>query len=213
MSQVSPRIPLVDQQHIVLDFISWDFYERLVKEVADRPIRITYDSGSIEIMAPLGVHEGWKSRIGVLIGTMCCARDIEFRCKGNITLRWKEKEKGLEPDDCYYIQNVDAISSKSEVDLAKDPPPDLAIEIDITSRSIEREPIYAAFGVPELWRFDGKKLAVLWLEDRSRYVPAESSRAFPFLPIDEFDHFLGKLETERNVTVLNTFRDWVARLP
>jgi Uma2 family endonuclease len=213
MSQPSSEISLVDQQHIVLDFISWDFYEHLLEEVADRPIRITYDSGSVEIMAPLGIHEDWKSRIGLLIAMMCVARDIEFRSKGSITLRWKLKEKGLEPDDCYYIQNVDTVRSKSEIDLTKDPPPDLAIEIDITSRSIAREPIYAAFGVPELWRFDGKELTVLWLDDNSRYVPAKSSRAFPFLPMDEFDRFLRKLETERNVTVLNAFRDWVARLP
>jgi Uma2 family endonuclease len=128
MSQASPGISLVDQQHIVLDYVSWDFYEHLLEEVTDRPIRITYDSGSIEIMAPLGIHEGWKSRIGLLIETMCIERDIEFICKGSITLRQKKKEKGLEPDVCYYVRNADAVRLKDEIDLSEDPPPDLADE-------------------------------------------------------------------------------------
>jgi Uma2 family endonuclease len=207
------QISLTDQQHIVLDHVSWDFYEHLLEEVRDRPIRITYDSGSVEIMAPLDTHEYWKSRIGLLIESMCVERNIDFVPSGSVTLRSEQKEKGLEPDECYYIQNAGVVRFKRAGDLAKYPPPDLAIEIDITSRSIPREPIYAALGIPELWRFDGKNLTVLRAADQAHYVSSESSRAFPFLPMNEFARFLMQFEIETYVAVVRAFRDWVSRLP
>jgi Uma2 family endonuclease len=213
MTLSSSPISLIDQQHIVLDDVSWEFYEHLLEEVGNRPIRITYDSGSVEIMAPLDIHEYWKTRIGQLIEAMCVERNIDFVSGGSVTLRLKRKRKGLEPDECYYVQNAEVVQFKRAGDLTKFPPPDLAIEIDITSRSIEREPIYAALGIPELWRFDGKTLTVLALEDQSHYSPRQSSNAFPFLPMDQFCRFLMKFETEKQVAVIRAFRAWVARLP
>jgi Uma2 family endonuclease len=213
MTLSSSPISLVDQQHIVIDDVSWEFYEHLLEEVGNRPIRITYDSGSVEIMAPLDIHEYWKSRIRQLIETMCVERDIDYVPSGSVTLKLKKKEKGLEPDECYYVQHAEVVRFKRAGDLTKYPPPDLAIEIDITSRSIARQPIYAALGVPELWRFDGKSLVVLALEDESRYAPRESSGVFPFLPMDEFFRFLIKFESEKHVAVIRAFRAWVARLP
>jgi Uma2 family endonuclease len=213
MTLSSARDSLVDQQHIVLDDVSWEFYQHLLDEVGDRPIRVTYDSGSLEIMAPLNVHEYWKSRIGQLIELMCLERDIQAIPAGSTTFKLEEKEKGLEPDECYYVQHAGAIRFKENLDLTTDPPPDLAVEIDITSRSIARQPIYAALGVPELWRFDGKRLEVLKLGANGAYAPQESSAAFPFLSMTEFSQFLMRFQKEEHNAVVRAFRDWVMRLP
>lgn len=197
---LSAATSLVDQQHIVLDDVSWDFYERLLAEVGDRPIRITYYKESVEIMAPLEEHEYWKKRISQLVEGMCQERDIDIVPGGSITFKSREKEAGLEPDECYYVQREG------------NPPPDLAVEIDITSRSIPRQPIYAALGVRELWRFDGKRLIVLRLDANGRYVEQSTSQVFPFLSIDGFSAFLMRFESEKNNAVIKAFRKWVGGL-
>lgn len=213
MALSSAHASLIDQQHIVLDDVSWEFYQHLLDEIGDRPIRVTYDSGSLEIIAPLNVHEYWKKRIGQMIELMCLERDIEVIPAGSTTFKREDKEKGLEPDECYYVQHADAIRFKDELDLMKDPPPDLAVEIDITSRSIARQPIYAVLGVPELWRFDGKRLGVLRLGADGVYASQENSGVFPFLSMVEFNQFLKRFEKEEHNTVMRAFRDWVVRLP
>jgi len=213
MTLSSAQNSLIDQQHIVLDDMSWEFYEHLLNEVGDRPIRITYDSGNLEIMAPLNIHEFWKKRIGQLVELMCLERDIKIIPGGSTTFKREDKEKGLEPDECYYVQQADAIRFKDDLDLTVDPAPDLAVEIDITSRSIERQPIYAALGVPELWRFDGKRLNVLTLGTDGRYMPQDNSGVFPFLSIGGFNEFLMRFANEEHNIVVRAFRDWVVGLP
>lgn len=196
----------------MLHDVSWELYEHLLAEIGDRPIRVTFDDGSLEIMSPLPKHEKWKKRIGGMIEIVAIERSIPMEPFGSTTFRRQEPGKGLEPDECYYIQNASVMRGKDELDLSVDPPPDLAIEIDITSRSIPRQPIYAALGVPELWRFTNRRLAVLLLGSEGKYSPAAASRAFPFLPMAEFESFLRRLETEEPTTVLREFRDWVKTL-
>lgn len=204
-------IPLDAQQHIVLDGISWDTYERILRDLEERQIRVTYDRGNLEMMAPLPFHEQWKKRYGRLIDAMCEERDIDVEPLGSTTFRREDLEKGLEPDECYYVQNPQAIRGRREIDLTVDPPPDLAIEIDISRASIPKQPIYAALGIPELWRFDGEFLTVLRLR-HGKYVATNASELFPFLPIDEFQHFVLRLASERQPQVLREFRAWVRAL-
>src|SRR4051812_24072864 len=140
-------------QHIVLDDVSWAFYEHVLKEIGDRQIRVTYDDGRIEIMSPLSEHEMAKKPIARLLEMLTFVLDIEICSSGSTTFRRKEKRKGLEPDECYFFgENAVKIRGVRRWNPKKHPPPDLAIEVDITSRSIDREPIYAALGVRELWR-------------------------------------------------------------
>jgi Uma2 family endonuclease len=204
---------LIDQQHIVLDDVSWEFYEHLLQEVGDRPLRITYDQGTLEMMAPLNIHEFWKSRIGQLIELMCLERNIKAIPGGSTTFRRRDKEKGLEPDECYYVEHADSVRPNDDLDLTIDPPPDLAVEIDITSRSIHRGPIYAALGIPELWRFDGKCLTALHLDPDGHYSLQSQSDVFPFLPIDALNEVLLRLAREDSNAVLRAFRTWVTALP
>jgi Uma2 family endonuclease len=204
-------ISLAGQQHIVLDGVSWETYEQILRDLQDRPIRVTYDRGTLEMMAPLPYHERWKTRYGRLIEAMCEERDIEVDSLGSSTFRREDLDRGLEPDECYYVQHADDVREKHEIDLTVDPPPDLVVEIDITRTSVPKQPIYASLGVPELWRFDGKRLNVLRLR-KGKYHPAKSSAIFPFLPMAQFQQFVLRLASERQSKVLREFRAWVNTL-
>jgi Uma2 family endonuclease len=204
---------LDDVQHIVLDDVSWTFYERLLDEIGDGGVRVTYDEGSIEIMSPLPKHEQWGHRIGMLINAIGIERRIEIEELGSTTFRKAKRQKGLEPDECYYIANADAVRDiEGPFDASMHPPPDLAVEIDIIRRSIPRGPIYAALGVPELWRFDGRRLSVRKLTVSGTYEDVPISSSFPFLPMDEFEKFVIRLANEPKSTVLPDFSKWVRTL-
>lgn len=209
---VTNPIAYEGQQHVVLDGVTWEQYEQLLRDLGDRQVRVTYDEGKLEIMAPLFNHERWKKYFARLVEVMCEELDIELELAGSTTFKRKKLAKGLEPDECYYVQHADGVRGKSELDLAVDPPPDLVIEVDITSKSIPKEPIYAALGVPELWRYDGFRLTVLLLHNR-RYQPSAASLAFPFLPMNHFQQFAQRLARERQSNVLREFRAWVKSLP
>lgn len=213
MTTLAPPIAISDQQHMVLHGVSWGLYEHLLDEIGDRPIRVTFDNGSLEIMAPLPLHERWKKYIARMIELLCVELDIEIDTLGSTTFRREDLAKGLEPDECYYVQHADQIRGKKVLDLTIDPPPDLAVEVEITRRSVPRQPIYAALGVPELWTFGGRRLLVRQLGPDQAYHPTNSSTAFPFLPMDRFERFLLRMDNERQATVLREFRKWVSTLP
>lgn len=204
--------PPPEHDHFVLHAMHWEFYEFLLEQIGDRPIRVTFDDGSLEIMSPLPRHERCKSRFARLIELLSLELDIPIQPLGSTTFRRKDRRKGLEPDECYYVQHAADVAGKDELDLRVDPPPDLAIEIDITTRSIPRQPVYAALGMPEIWRFDGRRLAILLLDPDGKYAPAAASLAFPFLPMEKFEQFLFRLAADPQNAVLRDFRDWVKML-
>jgi Uma2 family endonuclease len=204
---------LAEQQHIAFDGVSWELYELLLKDIGDRPIRVTYYRGSIEIMSPIPKHDKARWWIGRLIDMMCLELEVPVEGLGSTTFRKRTTEAGLEPDTCYYVQNAATVRGKDRLDLSVDPPPDLAIEIDITRRSIKKQPVYAALGVPELWRWDGKSLSVLLLRD-GRYATSVASAAFPFLPVAQFERYIHRLAAgEEDLSVLRDFQRWVRTLP
>jgi Uma2 family endonuclease len=203
---------LIDQQHIVLHDVSWDFYERVLAEVGDQPIRVTFSDGSIEIMSPLPEHEWIKKAIASLIDLMVVELNIAMSAFGSSTFRREDKQKGLEPDECYFLKNASRVRGMKQFDPAIHPAPDLAIEVDVTTRSIARQPIYAALGVPEIWRFDGQEIHVLLLRSDGKYSQASASAAFPFLPMDHFLRFALRIENEERTAVLREFQQWVRTL-
>ena len=203
---------LLDQQHLVLDDVSWDFYENVLAVIGDRPLRVTYHQGRIEIMAPLAMHESGKMHIAALIEVLALELNIPMLCFGSATFRRSDRQAGLEPDSCYYHKNASRVRGMKRFDPAVHPAPDLAIEVDITSRSIAREPIYADLGVPELWRYDGFRLTVLILNATAKYQASSVSAAFPFLPMDRFDQFIHRMDDEERTTVLREFQRWVRTL-
>lgn len=206
-------IQLDQQQHLVLSDVDWEFYEHVLGKIGNRPIRVSFFEGTIEIMAPLSRHEIAKSAIGRLIESLAFELDIDLLPAGSTTFRREDKSAGLEPDECYYTKSAARIQSRGQVESSGDPPPDLAVEIDITRRSVARQPIYAALGVPELWRFDGQSLEVLILKDRGKYERSPQSLSLPFLPMEQFTGFVNRMLTENQNKVLRDFRKWIVGLP
>src|SRR5258708_1707366 len=154
-------IPLAEQQHLVLDGISWNFYERTLEEIGNRPVRVTFYRGSIEIVPSLAEHEFAGMSIGSLIEVTALEQNIPMQSFGSSTFWREDRQAGLEPDQCYYLRNEVKVRGMKRFDPTRDPPPDLAIEVDIVRRSIAREPVYADLGVGEIWRYDGRRLTVL----------------------------------------------------
>jgi Uma2 family endonuclease len=201
------RIQVPPGQHIILDHISWQEFETILEELGDRrSARLAYQSGILEIITPLPEHEDNKEIIGDLVKALLEELDIEFRSLGSTTFK-KPQSDGLEPDQCFYIQNEAAIRGKKKIDLSLDPPPDLAIEIDITSRT--HTSIYASLGVPELWRFDRSSLQINILES-GKYREVSESRVFPGINLQTviLQHLAESKRLGRNKT-LKAFRQWV----
>jgi Uma2 family endonuclease len=162
-------------------------------------------------MSPLPEHEFAKHAIAGMITAIIEALDVPHAPLGSTTFRRQLKKKGFEPDDCFYIKSQPLLAGKKPLDPLKLPPPDLAVEIDITSRSIPRLPIYAAFGVPEIWRYDGLKLQSLHLK-KGRYIESLFSLAFPKLRMADLHSFIRIAEeTDDQTASLKAFRAWLRK--
>lgn len=143
-------VSIAPEQRVLLEGIRWETYEQMLADLQDRPIRLTYDRGTLEIMSPSRRHEGLKVRLGRLIETMTLELGIPIECGGSTTWRRQDLAKGLEPDGCYWVQNESVVRDLDELDLRIPPPPDLAVEVEVWSSSVDRMGIYAALGVPDL---------------------------------------------------------------
>jgi Uma2 family endonuclease len=194
---------------VLLRGVSWAFYESLLREIGEQRLYVTYDRGNLEIMAPSPYHERYKTLIGRLIETLTLELNIPIVSGGSTTFKREDLDRGFEPDECYYIQHEREVREKFELDLLRDPPPDLAIEMDYTHHELDRESIYAAFRVPEIWRFDLRTLEVLSLQPDGRYAITGRSLAFPFLPMEKVEQFLLSLPTTDETSLVRKFRDWV----
>ena len=193
---------------IVLHDVSWELYERLVEELGDQHIFINFDKGAMELTSPLPAHERWKKVLARMVETLAEELDIAIGMFGSTTFRRQDLAKGLEPDECYYIRHEADVRGKLKVDLTRDPPPDLAIEIDVTHSSLDREAIYAGLGIPEVWRFNGRKLEFLRLGPRG-YARMKRSLAFPLLTSTALQRFLVEWGTIDDTTLIRRFRQWV----
>jgi Uma2 family endonuclease len=162
---------------LLLKDVSWQMFEKILEELGEtRAARVSYSKGMLEIMTPLAEHEDDKVIIGDLVKALLEELDIEFRSLGSTTFKNQAMAQAVEADDCFYIRNEAAIRGKKRIDLNFDPPPDLAIEIDITSRTQFNN--YEALGVPELWRYNGRNLQIHILQE-GKYV--ESNNSYNFL--------------------------------
>lgn len=195
-------------QHVLLKNISWQEFEAILEELGDhRGSRLAYDNGTLEMMMPLPEHEDNKEIVGDLLKALLEELDIEFRTLGSTIFKNQQIAQGLEPDQCFYIQNEITIRGKKRLDLVVDSPPDLAIEIDITSRT--HLSIYQALKVPELWRFDGNKLQINILRN-GEYIETEVSPNFPGMPLKEIiPRCLRESKISGRNTVMKAFRTWI----
>ncbi|MDZ8034391.1 Uma2 family endonuclease [Nostoc sp. DedSLP04] len=195
-------------QQMLLKDISWQQLEDILEEMGERrAARISYSHGWLEIMVPLPEHEKDKELIGDLVKILLEILKIDFEPFGSTTLKNERMCQAVEPDTSFYIQNQAAVIGKNRIYLNIDPPPDLAIEIDITSRT--RFQNYEILGVPELWRHTQQGLEILLLKE-GKYIKSESSPNFPGIPIVELvNEYVQQCLTIGRSQAMRHFRDWV----
>ena len=173
--------------------------------------RFTFDRGMLEIMSPSPEHEAYNRSIALLIETLAEQLDMDVYDLGSTTFRREDLERGFEPDSCFYIRNEDRVRGKDRIDLAVDPPPDLVIEVDITSPSINKLSIYAGLGVPEVWRYDGEKLEILQLGNDG-YVEVPESAALPGLKSSVLGGLVERSKALRRTVWLREVREAARRI-
>ncbi len=200
---------LIQPTEIVhLSGISWQTYENLLTELSNsRRLRLTYNRGNLEIMVPSPEHESYKKVLGRFVETLAEELDVRIEPLGSTTFKHPELS-GAEPDECFYLKNVNLIKGKKRIDLQQDPPPDLVVEIDITSSYKNRLEVYADMGVPEIWRYDGNDFIINVLQDK-QYINIEQSLAFPNLPLTEISDFLQQVGEKDYLELVKEFRNWV----
>lgn len=189
--------------------VPWDGYEGMLQIVGERHIRVTFDRGSMEVCTPSQSHEQAAQLLGLFVTRLAEELGVPYEPLGMTTWKKPSAERGIEPDQCYYIQNHDVVRRDEPLDLENDPPPDLAIEIDITSSSLNRMAIYAALGVPEVWRYDGQTLAINRLQPDGQYHPGETSLALPGLRPSDVERFIELGRTTDKIRWARELRGWV----
>ena len=201
-------MPAVGDRSVVLENASWSLYEKLLSEVQNGGVRLTYDNGRLEIMTLSSRHEKAKTILGRLIEAYADAMGMEAEGYGSTTFRRKPLKCGLEPDECYYVSNAGLVAG-CDLDPKRDPPPDLAVEVDISNSSVPKQPIYAALRVSEVWRYDGTKVAYLRLRGTA-YVTARRSLSFPKLPAAKVNEFLALGMASTQSAAVRAMRQWLA---
>lgn len=194
---------------LILHDIRWEIYEQLLEIFAERStLRMTYDKGTLELRVPLPEHERYSWTLGRLITALSEELELEIIGLKSTTWRSKPKQVGKEADECFYIQNEGLMRGKLKIDINNDPPSDLAIEIDLTSLSIDKMAVYAELKVPEVWRWQNGKLTINILTDTG-YVESETSLAFAAFPVKELARFM-QLDSQKGENArIREFREWV----
>lgn len=196
------------EQRVLLRGVSWETYQRLLAEHPESAgPRFTYDNGWLEIMTLSAEHEEPNRTLALLVDLVAAELEINIRRFGSNTFLREDLFKGFEPDSCFYVANAARVKGKKRIDLTQDPPPDLILEIDVTSPSLPRFPLFAAAGVPEVWRYDGERVRFLRREGDG-YVEAEHSLALPPLTSAVATRFLRENETMDSTEWLRNVRAW-----
>ncbi|WP_107667729.1 Uma2 family endonuclease [Cyanothece sp. BG0011] len=200
------QIPPGDR--LILTALKWQDYEQILEELGEhRSLRLSYSQGTLEIMTPLFIHENTKVLIGDLVKILLDELNLDYEAAGSTTFKSQTMDQGVEPDESFYIDNCTKIRGKQRINLDHDPPPDLAIEIDITNRTLFNN--YEVLGVPELWRYNGEKLEINILRN-GRYIIIDKSEIFPrFNLIETIPETLKSAQIIGSAKALKQFRQWV----
>jgi Uma2 family endonuclease len=186
--------------------IDWDEYEQLLSQMGDFPgHRLSYDCGRLVIVGPLAEHEDYKDFIYSLVRLISLETDVALETRGTTTFKSKKLLKGAEPDTCFYVQSASQIIGKRRINLDTDPPPDVVVEIDLSSGSLYKFPIYAALDVPEIWRYDGNITRFYELTGEN-YEVIQNSLAFPLLTAEDLAQYLELSKVKGQTAALKAFR-------
>lgn len=196
----------IDRPSVSLCRASGAEYVALCENDENRHARITFDQGNLELRSPTGLHERVKVLIGRCIDGWVDALQIVADVRGSMTFRREDLERGLEPDNCYDIAHASAVRGRDEIDIKIDPPPDLVIEVDMTSSSIDRMAIYAALGVLEVWRWHAERIHVFSLDATRTYAEVPVSRVLPGFPVEALAELIERRHGASAATLVNEFR-------
>lgn len=197
-------------QRVILQNISWQTFETILAEMGDnRATRLAYDQGILEIMTPLMPHEHNNRLLEHLVFALAEELNLNLKSTGSVTCKRQDFLRGVEPDSSFYIQNEPMMRQKQNLDLTQDPPPDLVIEVDYTSSSVDRMPIYLALGVPEVWRYNEPVMLLYQLRENV-YVECDVSPTFANLPLTtEIPRFIQQSLNIGEIAMIRSFRSWV----
>ncbi len=196
-------------QRFLLRGVHWNLYELLFREVGDHPIRLTFDRGNLELMSLPGEHRLYTRLVDKLIKTLAEVTETPLKSGKPLIFKRHELERGLEHDRYYYIDHDLPAREMREFNSAYDLPPDLIVEIDLLGSTLDRLAMYAAFWIPEVWRFDGQALGVYILQKDGRYEPLAVSPRFPFPPLSEAVRFLYQCETMDETSIVPSLHAWI----
>lgn len=197
------------EQRLVLYNVPWSTYETLLNLFEQHPsLRMNYDSGRLELMTVSQLHEMLKKLLARLFEALTEELNIDVLSLGNLTNKRKDLEKGLEPDDSWYIQHEAQMRNK-EIDWEVDPPPDLFIEAEVSQSFVSRMTICAKLGVPEIWRYNGRQIRFFSLGDDGAYHEIELSVAIPQLRPEHLQPFLDQRGELSETQLVKSFRQWV----
>jgi Uma2 family endonuclease len=197
------------EQRIRSSNVDWREYLLWSQRVMPRRLRVTYDQGELEAMTLSSEHEGAKKLLAQLIEALTAELGIERVSKGSMTFQREDLLKGAEPDECWWITNEAAVRGKKKIDPLRDPPPDLIVEVEITRSTLDRMAIWAALGVSEVWRYNGKALTFCTLSAEGVYETRERSLVLPFLRAKALQRFLRQPANVGEVQWMLSFRQWV----
>jgi Uma2 family endonuclease len=193
----------------VLEHVRWETFLELAEGRSGSVPRMTFDQGVLELMTPRRQHEAIGRLIGRIVETYSEVRGIEILSCASTTFKRPDLDRAFEPDESYYIAHANEIRPKDEVDLQLDPPPDLVIEVEITSSAIAKLRLFAAMGVPEVWRHDGTRLEMLALL-AAGYRPLASSLGLPGLTPAMIDSVLARRFEQGETALIKEFRGTIA---
>jgi Uma2 family endonuclease len=194
----------------VLYNIRWSTFVSILKDLGDhRNVRLSYDQGRLEFMSPTDRHETWKTLLGRMVEMLTFELRIPVRSGGSTTFKKKKLGKGVEPDECYWIAREPLVRGKSPINLKTDPAPDLVIEVDITHSSLPNLKIYAALGVPEVWRFENRTLWIYALQAGGCYTTRPNSAVLPGLAAADVERFVRLRDEMDETSCMYAFRDWI----
>ncbi|MBD0373710.1 MAG: Uma2 family endonuclease [Pyrinomonadaceae bacterium] len=203
----TPEATIPAEERFVLHDVNWETYEQLLANYVDSSSpRFAYDRGVLEIMSPSSEHEELTEIITQLVYIFAEEWGFEYRNFGRTTFRRRDVESGFEPDSCFYIQSVESISGVRRIDLAIHPPPDVVIEVEMTSPALKKFPIYARMNVPEVWLYDGKEVTIRLLQEGD-YVESEVSKAIPRLRSSDLSQLVEQSKTMKRSAWIRSARE------
>jgi Uma2 family endonuclease len=204
MSTVSP----ISEQRVIIDGVRWSTYLALVEDGEHRRGRMAYDQGTLEIMSPGKTHENVGCLIGRMIEAFTEELAIEIVSVASTTFKREDVQRAFEADKAYYVTNANAVVSKTDLDLAVDPPPDLVVEVDISRSSLDKQPIFHSLGVPEVWRFANDVLTLL-VRDETQYRETTRSSILARFPLEKAREVLSQRTSLGETALMRGFRTWV----